>query len=251
MRTILLLLLCGAVTAQAQSNLRANLPERGKPGFGLHDEDVIRSWPMTGVGYNDVSYSASHGTPISSVLIASLSNVVCLSNATSGAYVSAANVSLLNTLPAAGTQLFWIKTSVSGAAFGGIISQCNGNKYSKGFAIAMNTLSHGITWFCNGTGAGQLDGTIAVNDGNWHCVVVTYSSASSGTVILYVDGVQDKSATNATAKWGNDAGADGYMIANRQDATTLPLTGAMRSVVIWKVTLTAAEVKQVYENSRP
>ncbi len=84
-----------------------------------------------------------------------------------------------------------------------------------------------------------LGGTIAVNDGNWHHVAVTYDPDSANTVSLYVDGVLDV-AGNLTVSVNTGTTVD-FRIGRRIDDAKM-FTGKIDEVSLWDRALTQQEV---------
>ncbi|WP_274475833.1 LamG-like jellyroll fold domain-containing protein [Mangrovimonas aestuarii] len=91
-------------------------------------------------------------------------------------------------------------------------------------------------------GAG-LNGTVAVNDGNWHHVAVTFNP-SGNTMSLYVDGVLDTSGIMSTVNTGT---ATNVRIGSRIDNVN-PFEGSIDEVRIWDVARTQAEIQADMNN---
>jgi hypothetical protein len=96
-----------------------------------------------------------------------------------------------------------------------------------------------------------------LNDGNWHHVVVTYSSSSIWS--LYIDGVLDNTASlHACDEGANDEGPWSFTVgATLNDYFPLetgvgdPFDGEIDEVGVWAYTLTSNQVASVYNNGIP
>lgn len=88
---------------------------------------------------------------------------------------------------------------------------------------------------------GGIDGTVAINDGLWHHVAVTYDPAAATKYSLYVDGVLDI-AGNITQPLNVLAGTDMYIGRRLNPAFTGFFDGFMDEVRVWNVARTQAEL---------
>ena len=82
----------------------------------------------------------------------------------------------------------WVNTT--GIAVTDVLSNGSGDAATNSFRYRMT--STGVMQFRSN--ATNRSGTIAINDGDWHHVVVTIAG-SSGTISFYVDGAFDNNAT--------------------------------------------------------
>jgi hypothetical protein len=83
-------------------------------------------------------------------------------------------------------------------------------------------------------------GSTALNDSNWHNIVVTVPAASSGA-ILYLDG-----ASHVTGNIGTATSSENALIGARTDGSGFEWVDKISNVKIYNKALSAAEVKQNY-----
>jgi hypothetical protein len=87
-----------------------------------------------------------------------------------------------------------------------------------------------------------LNGTTAVNDGQWHHMALTFQSG--GQTILYVDGQrQDSQAVPSTFNFGAN---DPLRFGTMTDTFWTPLNGQLDEVQIYNRVLSAAEVLSIF-----
>ena len=98
--------------------------------------------------------------------------------------------------------------------------------------------------YISGVAATGLDSTVSLADGQWHHVVGTWDGS---TMSLYVDGAFNASmpGTGTPAYWGNP-----HMIGNRNDGSR-PFIGSIDEVAVWRESLSAPEVADIYANGVP
>ncbi len=120
--------------------------------------------------------------------------------------------------------------------------------------------NNGIDLFIRATGTDTLNHTKSVQeplDGeDWHHIVWTQNGAES---VLYVDGVADSADFNANAFAPTERfTADNNTLVNttsiggiRRGAPSHWITGLIDEVAVWKRTLTADEVVDLFENGIP
>ncbi|MCW5852363.1 MAG: VCBS repeat-containing protein [Anaerolineae bacterium] len=112
-------------------------------------------------------------------------------------------------------------------------------------------MSNGIldvaTWQdASSTNYAFVDSSVALNDGNFHSIVVTRQGA---TLNLYIDGSLDASATAAAASAVNILGAYPFRLGAEQGSAAMftpAFTGLLDEVQIYNQALSAAEVADGY-----
>lgn len=132
----------------------------------------------------------------------------------------------------------WINTTANANPSQGGVQQiitdwgvfATGNRFT--FCVLWN---NAIRAEVSGSG---LSGTIAVNDGLWHHVAVTYDPTASNQIALYVDGVLDVSG-NLTVPINTLSG--NMKIGQRMDATR-HFDGAIDEVRVWNFAKTQAQI---------
>ena len=87
----------------------------------------------------------------------------------------------------------------------------------------------------------RANGTIAINDGNWHYLVGTYDGT---TISLYIDGKLDASSTTKTGTLVSDSTSN-FEIGAR-NGTNLPFQGVIDSTSVFARALTASEILSNY-----
>jgi len=93
----------------------------------------------------------------------------------------------------------------------------------------------------------------ALNDGLWHLAIGVCDRDDPAGVRLYIDGVQQGAATDATAFDGIDLGGSrAFAIGSRQDDTSgvwlWDFLGSIGMVCVWNRVLTEAEVRRLHLN---
>jgi hypothetical protein len=86
----------------------------------------------------------------------------------------------------------------------------------------------------------SFGGSTALNDSNWHNIIVTVPAASSGA-ILYLDG-----ASHVTGNIGTATSSENALIGARTDGSGFEWVDKISNVKIYNKTLSAAEVLQNY-----
>ncbi|RZA25696.1 MAG: LamG domain-containing protein [Proteobacteria bacterium] len=141
---------------------------------------------------------------------------------------------------------FWMKsTQVQGE------NSCNSLGEGSGLITALVAGTGQNDWgitLCNGlikAGTGNPDFPMssarAVNDGVWH--MVTFTRNSSGTIRLFIDGVQN------TATSGNTSALTAASLIHfgKSPATTYGYVGQMDEIGIWTDVLAEDSIAQLYE----
>ncbi|MCB0159710.1 MAG: hypothetical protein KDD83_16365, partial [Caldilineaceae bacterium] len=141
----------------------------------------------------------------------------------------------------------WVKTTGAEIA---IVTKSNGDNQwqtgEKSFYLDGAGVPNFVGW-----GDSYIRGTTAVNDGNWHHVLVTWDYSGSGTAgtgKIYVDGVDDTaSTTNFQAQHGDNAG-DTLKIGRPNYGTEAPhfFAGLLDEVIVYDRALADYEAANLY-----
>jgi len=149
------------------------------------------------------------------------------------------NNPLLPVGTAARTVSVWLQTSTNYTSWGtGDFWNWGTNAIGERFGevVVNNDTEYFVGQFSD------KDGTVHVNDGDWHNVIVTYDGT---TTTQYVDGVLDVTATLVLNTTGTS-----LVIGNAlHDHTQEPFNGALDDVLIYDRVLSTSELRQVYESS--
>ena len=92
----------------------------------------------------------------------------------------------------------------------------------------------------------QVNGTIPVDDGQWHHVAAVYDGLSFH---LYVDGVLDTSAEATGRPDQYTSHTYNFWLGDGPDSTGYEFDGFVGEVRIYSYALSAAQISEVYENS--
>lgn len=134
----------------------------------------------------------------------------------------------------------WIKTTANCVPSAGGRQQiiADFGSFTTGGRFTFNVLfNNAIRLEVGGNG---VNGTIPVNDGNWHHVVVVYDpSNSTGTVTLYVDGNIDVQGTPTVSV--NTGTSTNFTIGRRVDGVN-NFTGSIDEVRFWNIALTQNDI---------
>ena len=136
------------------------------------------------------------------------------------------------------TIALWTKTPVAETAAKGLVSwgiSGTGTRYS--FKREVSGIIR-IEWQ-----GGGLNGTIPINDNNWHHVAVTWDGSK---IILYVDGVQD---TTASPTIINTDGSLNVEIGTYRQNPAFNYIGEMDDVRIDDVAYSAEKIKAIFEGT--
>ena len=138
------------------------------------------------------------------------------------------------------TLTYWVKTSSTAAHSGG---------YAHGMGLGGDTNTDGgissgisngqIVWSYYSGGWSRAFSTGTVNDGDWHCITMTYNN---GSLKMYIDGVLDSTHTGvgySPGKYVFD-----YIGTALADAAFVGTMGAIR---VFASELTASEVETVFD----
>jgi hypothetical protein len=123
---------------------------------------------------------------------------------------------------------------------------------AQGYFLALNDVADS----CSAAGSAHLyagypcsgNSTTAINDGNWHQIVGTYSS---GVASIYVDGQLQSSSNGSTALFQVSAPfVVGGLLNLPGTAVYGAYNGLIDNVAVWDTALTGSEVQAAYESAQ-
>ncbi|MCB0070258.1 MAG: hypothetical protein KDE20_02320, partial [Caldilineaceae bacterium] len=141
----------------------------------------------------------------------------------------------------------WVKTTGTQVA---IVTKSNGDdKWEKGeksFYLDGTGVPNFVGW-----GDSYIRGATAVNDGNWHHVVVTWDYSGSGTAgtgKIYVDGADDTASTTNYQAQNPDNAGDTLKIGRPNFGTEAPhfFAGLLDEVIVYDRALADYEAANLY-----
>ena len=139
----------------------------------------------------------------------------------------------------AGTICFWMLTGIPTAGNGSMLFD---RRTTAGLVLFLDgTPSGGVDVQYTG-GASFAAGGYVV-DGNWHHVALTYDQSASGSVTVYVDGVQVDSGANTSA-WSWDTTQE-IELGRSHDTYWQDYNGDMDDFRIYNRVLTDAEIATI------
>ena len=151
------------------------------------------------------------------------------------------------TITGSASLSLWFKTS-SAAAYQNLVGS-GGGSY-PGMCRYLTVKSGKLNNYVTGVGWIELDST-AVNDGNWHHLVFTYDSTTTGgpqrgTFKAYIDGSLTKTydMNGSTEDWSSNSLAT---IGNYSSGVGRWFNGDMDEVAIWDIILSPTEVQDIYD----
>jgi hypothetical protein len=147
-------------------------------------------------------------------------------------YIAIGNESFFDFTTAMTVEL-WMKVDSFTTAYQAVIAKGD-NSWRIGRNGSSNTLSFSIN---SGSENVNANGSINVNDGNWHHVA---GVLRSGTIYLYIDGQLD--ASTATSYDIVDSSYSLFIGANEQEAGR-NFNGSIDEVRIWRVGLTQSQIE--------
>jgi hypothetical protein len=157
----------------------------------------------------------------------------------SGDYVDCTNNVKWDAITDKITVSAWFRVDVFDVTYQPIVT-----KGDSSWRIARNSETNGLQWRCNGpTPTFRINGTINVNDGEWHHAAGIYDGA---TAWLYVDGKLDD--TMATTGLIDKNTQKVYIGANSEQTARL-WKGAIDEVRIYNRALTEAEVRYLADQT--
>ena len=166
-------------------------------------------------------------------------------------YVTFTSTSVLG-LPSKTSEISvccWVKTTVTDATMVSLRNTGNGNTVfdlGVGFNGVDNSFTGKPSFIIrddSGAGLKVITSASAINDGNWHHVVLTRTSGQLLT--LYVDGASAASGTD-TLSGALTPNVAGSAIAYERIVASLALTGLLDDLRIYNTALTSTEVAALY-----
>jgi hypothetical protein len=245
---IVLTLLCLAVTTNAQFLLREPTAIRNKPGVGVRDENVLLSYAPKSGGANDYSSFAQHATFTNGCTAVTAYYAFNGANYAVGPTASAAMSSGTSNM----TLAIWFKRA--GTNQRAVIGVSTVSDGAKGHCL-LDAYTDGRV-YCQIFNGGVAYGSFLLGESAWHQVAVVIDGTKSGNSsrsVAYLDGVQTNMAYFGTVAAVMPALEDGtrFDIGHTQSGNTFSANGTqIGEVIVWNASLTAEEVKQVYENTR-
>lgn len=157
------------------------------------------------------------------------------------------NAGIINLATADFTLEAWIKTTGTSEAI--LVKNDGDTSWEKG-EKAFYINSSGKVEFV-GYGNNYIKGSTAVNDGQWHHVAVVwdYSSGTSGTGRIYVDGVNVTSSSNYTANNADNSGNTLKIALPNYGEASSYFSGQIDEVRVWNVARTETEIKTNYKQT--
>jgi len=208
----------------------------GLVGWYRMDES---SWSGAANEVVDSSGSGNHGTAGGSATTTTGKFGNGGDFSSSGRYVDLGSPAAFNFGSGDFTYACWIKTTNFAAIQRVIAKDANGTPYR-----ALSLLTSKVAQFaCRDSSNNNLSasGTTIVADGNWHHLVGVRNGSSA---LIYVDGVQDGTGTNAST--GDTNISTSTRIAARNAASPPYYVGLIDDARIYNRALTATEVALLY-----
>jgi hypothetical protein len=138
----------------------------------------------------------------------------------------------------------WFKTTNS-TAVQDIASKSNGGG-AAGWEFQMGSLGNIAFYTEDGTHEKCNFSSQGYNDGAWHHAVATLSGGGSGTITLYVDGINDtQNNCTGTGTVGSYSSSNDIWIGDNLIST--PFNGRLDDVRIYNRALSPAEVQRLYK----
>lgn len=141
---------------------------------------------------------------------------------------------------------FYVKTTTTSAS---VIFGKMDNSANRGWAVfsAISGGLHLVLRNTNNTNEIKITSS-AVNDGNWHHIVITYDGSSSASgITVYIDGVYD-SLTTDTDNLSATIVTNASMEILSRNAADLYWTGSISNLIIYDIELTSAQAAELYAN---
>ena len=133
----------------------------------------------------------------------------------------------------------------------GLVVKSDGDESWESGEKALYIDDDGFPWFV-GYSNEYIFGSMKVNDGKWHHIVVTWdhTTGAAGTANMYVDGTASGLTHTYAAATADIAGHNIYVGAPYYESAEAPnyFTGQLKDVAIWSQALTAANVTSLYNN---
>ena len=133
----------------------------------------------------------------------------------------------------------------------GLVVKSDGDESWESGEKALYIHSSGFPYFV-GYSNEYIFGSMKVNDGKWHHIVVTwdYTTGAAGTANMYVDGTASGLTHTYAAATADIAGHNIYVGAPNYESAEAPnyFTGQLKDVAIWSQALTPANVTSLYND---
>ncbi len=160
-----------------------------------------------------------------------------------GDFLDVSSPTGLPTGTTARTTAFWVRTSSTAVqntmlCYGGTTA---GTKWCIATSGASSHLFLLVV-------AGNLQGTVIINDGKWHHITVSYDPVRGNNVtdvLIYVDGESD--AISGSGSEVLQTSQDNLEVGIETDGASFPFDGEMDDVRIYDRELSANEIKELYQ----
>jgi hypothetical protein len=206
-------------------------------GFWKLDETSGSSAADSSGNSHGGTYQASPTLAAASV-VADGGTAVTLNGSTQ--YVSVAGASWMNTSDYSIEA--WVKTSLNNFYIASRAGSTAAQRVWDVFIRTVGTVAV-VTWASGGTNT-QLNGTIRVDDGKPHHIVVTKSGT---TISIYVDGVLDVSGTTSTTNTSTTQGIDW----GRRSTNASFFNGTLDDVAVYGSALSGTRVAAHFTAGNP
>jgi hypothetical protein len=150
-----------------------------------------------------------------------------------------------------GTIMFWVRTAgtdTTGGDFGAMLFDRRTDVGGRNGDVIVQTDAGNI--FVQAVGAGtaanNFQTTRTINDGLWHHIAYVYDQSSSGSITLYIDGVQDATQANSVS-WSWPP-AQPIELGRSHDGYWRIFNGSMDDVRVYNTMLTAEQIADVFAN---
>lgn len=205
-------------------------------------DDLVGLWHLNG-NANDSTTNSNNGVVTAATV--STSNILGTGSYSFDGASSFIDLGEDASLDVAGnfTLSAWVKTTAT-SAFNSILGKW-GVSSNKAYYIFTGATGEAKLRLSNdgSTNSLALDGTTAINDGDWHHVVAVYNGTNA---IIYVDGEVD--ATQAYNGGVFSMPTENVLLgAVREGTPTDYFNGLIDEVAIWKKPLDADEILQLYQ----
>ena len=203
-----------------------------------YEKNVVSEWDLSTINPKDIGYRnlANNGTSTGTTIVNGIAGKKATNFNGASDVVNVTQTSILNTLGNT-TNL-----TISAWMYPQNLSVTN-NLVRKENQFAIAILSNGILTFYRGTGTGWdagISGSTLTIVNRWYHIVMTFDGTN---VVLYVDGVLDKTA--AKSAFGTNTN---NILIGAQGGTAF--SGTLDKVIIFDKALTNLEVTDLYRRQR-
>jgi hypothetical protein len=148
-----------------------------------------------------------------------------------------------------GTIMFWVRTAGTDTTSGDFAAMLFDRRTDVGGRTGdvITQTDAGNIFVQAAGGAGNvnvLQTTRTINDGLWHHIAYVYDQSSSGSITLYIDGVQD--ATQANSGPWSWPPAQPIELGRSHDGFWRIFNGSMDDVRVYNTMLTAQQISDVF-----